>query len=71
MSKEHPGLSIHIPFTLFPSPYSYKHYKQVYDLQPNINTLMYKIGNDTRVLEKIFSKYEERIKIRILSLNFI
>jgi hypothetical protein len=57
MSKEYPGLSLHLPFTLFPSPYSYLHYKQVDELQPHINMLMYKIGNTNRILEKIFSKF--------------
>ena len=56
MSKDHAGESVHLPFTLFPSPYSYSHFKKVFDLQIHINKLIYEIGNKYEILDKIFSK---------------
>lgn len=56
LSKDNTEYALHLPFTLFPSPYSSKHFTQVADLQPYINLLVYKIANSHAILEKIFSK---------------
>lgn len=53
-------LITHLPFTLFPSPFSYDDYEQVYSLQSDINLLVHKIGTNESILENVF---ENLIKI--------
>lgn len=42
---------VHVPFTLFPSPYPKHLYDTCLDIQPIINKLMLKMANDTSFLE--------------------
>ncbi len=51
----------YLPFTLFPTPFKRAYYEQVFNLQPDINNLIYKIANSPDVIERNFKKYINNI----------
>ena len=46
----------YLPFTLFPTPFKRIYYEQVFNLQPDINQLVYKLANSPLILERAFEK---------------
>ena len=47
----------YLPFTLFPSVLDRAHFKQVFDLQPHINQLIYSLANEPKFLQRAFEEY--------------
>jgi hypothetical protein len=45
-----------LPFTLLPTPLKREFYEQLTNLQPKINSLIFKIANSPDVLRNAFSK---------------
>ncbi len=45
-----------LPFTLLPTPLKREFYEQLTNLQPKINSLIFKIANSPNVLRNAFSK---------------
>lgn len=44
-----------VPFSLFPSPYSYSHFKFIWSIQTAYNRLYTRVSLDNEVLEKALS----------------
>jgi glutathione synthase len=47
-------VATYLPFTLCPTPLKQTYFRQVFDLQPNINQLVYKIANSPDIMERAF-----------------
>ncbi len=46
-----------LPFTLTPTPLKREYFKQILDLQPKINQLIYKIASCPFILKNALEKY--------------
>jgi hypothetical protein len=53
----------YLPFTLCPTPIKREYFQQVFDLQPDINQLVYKISNSPSFMESAFEKYQAKLKL--------
>lgn len=48
----------HLPFTLFPTPFKREPYNKIWDIQPTVSDVVFKVAKSQFYLDLMFKEYE-------------